>query len=177
MKKLLMILTVLLVGAASAGTVTWSSSALKEADEDGKFTATALSGAIAYLFVGDGAAAAATASAIEAQTFTGAGALSSAPTTGAGVILKSGIGGSYVSQDVTLYMAIFNTSAIAGSDYYMVSSPVTKTFGATGNQTFTYTTLNGKLPSEWTAVPEPTSFALVGLGAAALALRRRIRKA
>jgi hypothetical protein len=29
----------------------------------------------------------------------------------------------------------------------------------------------------WTPVPEPTSFALIGLGAAAIALRRRFRKA
>jgi hypothetical protein len=42
--------------------------------------------------------------------------------------------------------------------------------GADG--TFNLTTTTG-----WTAVPEPTSFALLGLGAAALALRRRIRKA
>jgi len=42
--------------------------------------------------------------------------------------------------------------------------------GADGNFNLTTT-------SRWTPVPEPTSFALLGLGAAALALRRRIRKA
>lgn len=176
MKKMIVMLAVVtMVAAANAGTVLWTSSGLQTALPGGAFSGTALSGAIAYLYQGtpDGAAIKA---AIDGDTFTGAGNLSSATTSSLGVIGKAGIG-SFVSQNVTLYMVIFDAATIGGANYYMISSAITQSFGASGNKTYTFTTAGGTLPTSWTAVvPEPTSMALLALGVAAIGLRRKIRK-
>lgn len=175
MKKMMMTIAIALVAVAvNAGTVTWSSTGLKNALPGGAFDTTALSGAVAYLFVGTPNVGAIT-TAIENDTFTGAGNLATAFTTTSGSILKTGIG-SYVNQNVTLYMVVFDAATIAGANYFMVSSAITKSFGASGNNTYTFTTAGGTLPSSWTAVPEPTSMALLALGVAAVGLRRKFIK-
>jgi len=175
MKKLIMIAAVAASAlVVNAATVTWSVGGTLTPNPDGTFSAGSLNGGIAYLFVG-AQDTTALKTAIEGKTFTGAGNLWSQATTAGGAIFKTGLG-SYVNQDVTLYMVIYDKGTIAGSGFYMISSDYTQKF-TTANKTYTFTTALGYLPSQWTPVPEPTSFALVGLGAAALALRRRIRKA
>ena len=175
MKKMMMTLAIALFAVAvNAGTVTWGSSGLKTALPNGTFSTTALSGAVAYLFVGTPDSTA-IANAIANDTFTGAGNLATAFTTTSGGIGKAAIG-SFVSQNVTLYMVLFDASTIANANYFMISSAITQSFGASGNKTYTFVSSNGTLPSSWTAVPEPTSMALLALGVAAVGLRRRFMK-
>ena len=175
MKKMMMTLAIVLFAvAANAGSITWTSSGLKTALPNGTFSTTALSGAVAYLFLGTPDATA-IANSIANDTFTGSGNLASAFTATTGAITKMGVG-SYVSTPVTVYMVIFDASTIANANYFMISSAITQTFGASGNKTYTFVSSNGTLPSSWTAVPEPTSMALLALGVAAIGLRRRFMK-
>jgi len=159
--------------ATNAATVSWSVSGIKTPNGDGTFSATALSGGIAYLFVGAQDTVALT-EAITGKTFTGAGALWSQATSATGAIFKTGLG-SYSNQDVSLYMVIFDTAVIADASSYMISTDVTQHF-VNSNLTYTFTTANGRLPTTWAAVPEPTSMALLALGVAAIGLRRKFRK-
>jgi hypothetical protein len=57
----------------------------------------------------------------------------------------------------------------------MTSGLASSTVPGTGDGVLNFTTA-GAMPSQWTAVPEPTSMALLALGAAALGLRRKLRK-
>lgn len=173
MKK--MMLMVAIVGIAvgvQAATVTWQAGSLKTAGVGGAFTTTALNGAIAYLI--QGASTAGVDAAIEAGTFTGAGALASKLTTSTGSILQASIG-SFSNQDVSLYMVIFDGATIATSSYYMISTVYTQTF-TTANKTYNFTTAPTHMPTAWTAIPEPTSMALLAVGGAVLGLRRKFRK-
>ena len=181
MKKMMMMMAVVaLAMATNAATLTWAISGLKAPVDanpvggmDPTFSASALVGGIAYVFVGAQNAAAITA-AINGGTYTGAGNLYSVATSGTGGIAKAGLG-SYDSQSVTLYSVVFNAGTIAGSTMYMISADYTQTF-VHANLTYNFTTAS-KMPGVWTViVPEPTSMALLALGIAAVGLRRKNRK-
>ena len=172
MKKLVMMLAVIAMAAMTqAATVTWSISGVKAPNPDGTFSTTAVNGGIAYLFYGAQNSASLN-SAIQGESFTGAGSLYSKATTSTGGIFQTGIG-SYANEVVTLYMVIFNGATIATSTHYMISSDLTQTF-TTVAKTYNFGT---SMPTSWTAiVPEPTSMALLALGVAAVGLRRRFSK-
>jgi hypothetical protein len=170
MKKMILsaVFSLGLAMAASAASVTWSANGLKGPDG-----VTTLSGAVAYLFVG-AQDTQALVDAITGGTFTGAGALYTKQTTATGVIAQANLG-SWANESVTYYSVWFDGPTIGDSEYFRISYDVTLTY-TTANLVLLFNESNGRLPSEWTAVPEPTSMALLALGAAALGLRRRSRK-
>lgn len=154
--------------AASAASVTWSANGLTGPDK-----VTTLSGAVAYLFVG-AQDTSALVDAITGGTFTGTGALYSKQTTPTGVIAQANLG-AWANEDVTYYSVWFDGPTIADSSFFRISYDVTLTF-TTANLVLLFNESNGRLPADWTAVPEPTSMALLALGVAAIGLRRKTRK-
>lgn len=157
----------------NAATATWACSGLKTATATGAFSDTALSGAIAYLFVADAVPTGMEAAILDGTfdtTYAGT-AIANKATSSTGAITMAGIG-SYASETVNMYMVVFDAATSDAASNYMISSVVSQTYGTSGNKTFNFTT---KMPSEWSAiaVPEPTSGLLMLVGLAGLALRRR----
>lgn len=88
----------------------------------------------------------------------------------------SGINYAWTSgtQTYTAFAIVFNASTQTGSDDYLLTTEKTITISsATGSKSFSFGNVSAL---SWTAVPEPTSMALLGLGVAALAFRRKFRK-
>ena len=149
---------------AGAGTVTWQ---VYDISKDGSF----INGGIAYLFIGDSTTG--VTEAIQNGTIDYGNAIATAQTDSDGYFNVTKIG-SYTSEDVSLYMVAFDQATPSSTANFVVSSPITKHFGSTGNQTFNFT--SSLASATWTpvAVPEPTTVALLALGLAALGLKRKV---
>lgn len=74
----------------------------------------------------------------------------------------------FSAGDVTLYTLVVNPTG----DKFIVSESVTHTFGTAGNQTYNFS--GSFASSSWTAIPEPTTVALLALGLAAIGLKRKV---
>jgi hypothetical protein len=100
----------------------------------------------------------------------------SASTTAAGAIFPARVTGSFVSVSQSAYIVVF-TTAYTGAPWtgsFLVGDTITQAFGSTGDLPYTWAL--SSTTSTWTAVPEPTSMALIALGVAAIGLRRRFKK-
>jgi hypothetical protein len=171
MKKMMMVLAIALIaGMSQAANVLW-------------FT-----GTIYVPTVGTGAFGAATGSTVAgtynaAVTFylNNAGAPGSAiagvtgvsdTTTSVSSNLNGTTGAYNFLANTTYWASVYVSTAVNGA-WYMQSKTVSFTMPGTGNYTLNFTSA-GAMPAAW--APEPTSMALLALGAAAVGLRRRTRK-
>jgi len=170
MKKLVMMLAFALVaGMSQAAVIKWSTGTIYTPGVGGAFGSAVgnTSGtylAMVYFYTDAGA--------LNGITLTG-GFSDNSTTAVAKSVLNSATVGYTFLNNVTYYGKVVVTST--DGNWQMVSSLATCALPGTGDLTFNFTTA-GAMPSQWTAVPEPTSMALLALGAVAVGLRRKLRK-
>ena len=190
MKRMLFVtIAALGVCMAQAANTNWNFAGLNAPDALGGNTGPDLAGALVYGFVGttgtladDIAAASAAAAEGTFDTWyagwTGGTKVSSTLSTSTGAGSKLNQPTPFIAGNVVdVFIIAFDQSTTAASTWFMASAVKTMTMPVSGSQTFNMGAPGGTyLPSNWTPIPEPTSLALLGVGAAVAALRRRMKK-
>jgi hypothetical protein len=186
MKKMMLVMAMMLVaGISQAATVTWSTGAIKTPTlPNGVFGANAGSTTGIYLaivsFYEDvGGAQGALIAAVTGNTDNSTGATSLLNgTTTAGYSFTAG-----TKYWASVYVSTTPGLLGAGDGGYWKMQSAAGQFTAVTPASVSINFLTGSnigganlMPTQWTLVPEPTSMALLALGAAVLGLRRRNRK-
>ncbi len=172
MKKLMMTVVILLMaGMAQAAAVTWSTGKLYTPTPGtgvfgGEVNATDGAYLATVTFFLDNAGA-------PGVEITGLSGITDTTTVAVSDALTGVTSGYEFAPGVTYWAQVFVTSLPASGTYYtMESAIISFTIPGTGSGNAPFASA---MPSQWTVVPEPTSMALLALGAAALGLRRRSR--
>jgi|694.fasta_scaffold140684_2 hypothetical protein len=170
MKKLMMMLVFALVaGMSQAAVISWSTGRIYTPGVGGVFGAAVGSTtgtylAMVYFYTDSGG--------VNGITLTGGNTDNSTTAIGGSVLNSTTVGYNFLAS-TTYYGKVVVTTT--DGNWMMTSGLASSTVPGTGDGVLNFTTA-GAMPSQWTAVPEPTSMALLALGAAALGLRRKLRK-
>lgn len=184
MKRMgIVVLAVALAGVVKAASINWAISGLDTAGEGGAMSGTDLAGAIVYGFVGDASAVTAASSAIQSGTFgtwlagyDAANVLGNNLTGATGATSKLNQGSFVAGSDQSVFLVAFDAATFTDANNFLVTSTLVQSMPSVGARMYNFGAPGGAyVPSQWTAVPEPTSMALLALGVAALGLRRKFR--
>ena len=161
---------------ASAASLSWSINGRSILNPDG--SGSKLSGALAYLVQGTPTNDLVTA--IKGGTWNPSSAFASGTSDGGGGATGSVENAAWAAgSTLDVYVIVFDGATIANSNYFMVSSTASGILGNGGDVPGTAATWTAATVGEFTNgwqplnVPEPTVLALLALGVAGLALRRK----